>query len=59
MNKKEVCFILEACLLTFDKVSIKDLIKVYGIPEPYASAGFKLGIYLDTIELKKKEGEIR
>lgn len=55
MNHKEICYILEACLLASENCT-KEIIKTYGIPEDYAIIGINLYSYLKPKGIKIQNG---
>ena len=57
MNHKQICYILEACLLASENCN-QDTIISYGISEPYVEIGIKLFNYLkDKQIISVNEGE--
>lgn len=51
MDHKQICYILEACLLASENCN-KETIISYGIKEPYVEIGIKLYSYLKSKEIK-------
>ncbi len=51
MNKKTFYWVLEACLLSWDGVSQKDLIKNYGINPFIVKAGVQIKKYIQNLEI--------
>jgi len=53
MNKEQLCFVLEATLLSFDGVSKEKMLEKYGIEERLVNIGIKLSNKLKDIEIKE------
>jgi len=54
MNHKQICYLLESCLLASEGCNPKDIVS-YGILEPYAEIGIKLFHYLKSKEIVLKK----
>jgi len=50
LNHKQICYILEACLLASEGCN-QDTIISYGVAEPYVKIGIQLFDYLKTKEI--------
>lgn len=53
MDREQLCFVLEACLLAYEGCDLME-IRNYGINEELTKAGIKLSEYLKTIKIKEK-----